>query len=252
MRMKMWLAGALAAVLLVAAGCGSKKADQAAAPVQPGSQQVQGSPAAQAGQPAQSNPAAQTNPPAPASQPVQGSPAAQTVSYAIVKAQSTTSYSVHEKFLQQNLPGVAVGKTSEVTGNLVLSGGAFASSTVTVDLRTLKSDKAQRDRVLHGEALETDKYQFAEFTVTGVEGAAPAFADGQAVPFKLAGKLKLHGVEKPVVWDAKATLSGGTITLDGTVQFKMQDFNITPPNRLNVIAVDDNVQLDVHLTAIKS
>ncbi|HEY3365643.1 MAG TPA: YceI family protein [Symbiobacteriaceae bacterium] len=227
MHVKMWLAVAMAAALLAVAGCGGGGASNtktAAAPT----------PAPQG-----------TEQPAPAGKPAQGS------RYAVVPEESATSYSVHEQFLQRNLAQVAVGKTSVIKGDLVLDGGSFKPSTVTVDMRTLQSPESKRDQVLHGEALESDKFPMAEFNIIGVEGTAPTLAAGGPVPFKLTGTMKLHGVEKPVTFDSKAQLQGDTLTLDGTVQFKMPEFGIKPPNRLNIISVDENVQLDVHLTAKK-
>jgi polyisoprenoid-binding protein YceI len=222
MKGKLILAGLLVAALV--AGCGgSKKADQPAAPV--------------------------TAQPQPGQPVTQGGTADGT--YTIVSADSTASYSVHEKFLQQNLPGIAVGKTSAVAGSLVFSAGAVKPSQVTVDVSTLKSDKGQRDQVIKNQGLESSKYPQAEFSITGVEGTVPAIA-GQEVAFKLKGNLKIHGTEKPVVWDAKAHTEGNKLFLTGTIQFKMDQFGITPPSKLGIIEVDDNVQLDVTLVGQKS
>lgn|GEM_PF-1952733 len=171
--------------------------------------------------------------------------------YQVVPGESTASYSVQEKFLDRNLDVVAVGTTSNITGELILDKGLFQSSTVVVDLQSLKSDQPRRDQKLRTTALETDKYPTAEFRVTGIAGAAPALADGQEVAFKLEGIMNLHGVEKPWTWDAKGVVEGDTLKLTATTKFNMAEFNIDPPNVLNLISVDDQVQLDVSLVARK-
>lgn len=171
--------------------------------------------------------------------------------YAIVAQESVASYSVREKFLKENLDATAVGKTSSIQGELVLDGGAIQPSTVRVDLTTLKSDKSMRDNKLKSIGLETEKYPTAEFTITGAEGQAPVLTEGKEVAFKLAGSMKLHGTEKPLVFDAKALLQGDTVKVSATTQFKMELFNIQPPNILNLISVDDNVKLDIQVVGKK-
>lgn len=242
MTRKVIAAGLLSMTLALMAGCGGAKNAGDSTQTKPPAE-------AEQTQPGQSQPSPpQTGQP----QTGQNEPAAAGTQYQIVGAESTASYSVHEQFLDQNVNGTAVGKTAGITGALVLDGGKLQPSTVKVDLQALKSDKAQRDKRLKTQGLEIDKYPTAEFTITGAEGAAPTFADGQEVAFKLAGKLKLHGTEKPVVWDAKGKLEGGSFHLTGLIKFKMGEFNIEPPNVLNLISVDDNVQLDVDLMAKQS
>jgi polyisoprenoid-binding protein YceI len=226
MTRKMVAAAVLASALALLAGCGGK-APQQAQPVQA------------------SQPAPQQVQPVQASQPAQvGGP------YQIVAAESHAQYSVHEKFLDKNLPNVAVGKTTALQGALVLADGKLQPSTVTVDVSTLKSDSDKRDGRVKKQALETDKFPTAEFTITGVDGVQ-AFPEGQEVSLKLAGKLKIHGVEKPWTWDAKGLMQGGTFKLTATTSFKMSEFGITPPNIINLIAVDDSAQLDVAIVAKK-
>lgn len=219
MKGKLLLVGLLAAAVM--AGCGGKKDEStpAAAPQQ------------------------QSNTPAPAGNAADGK-------FTVVQAESNAQYSVKEVFLADSLNNTAVGKTNVITGDLVLSKGVIQPSKIVVDVTTLKSDKPQRDNKIKTTGLETDKFKTAEFSITGVEGTAPAIGATEA-SFKLKGKLLVHGVEKDVVWDAKWKLDGDKVKLDATVTFTMADFNITPPNILNMIKVDENVQLDVSLVAKK-
>ncbi|HWI66728.1 MAG TPA: YceI family protein [Symbiobacteriaceae bacterium] len=221
MKGKILLVGLLAAAVM--AGCGGKKEETK--PTTAPAQQ-------------------QTQTPAPGG-------AATTGKYTIVQAESNAQYSVKEVFITQSLNNTAVGKTNVITGDLVFDKGVIQASKIVVDVKSLKSDKAQRDDKIKTMGLETDKYGTAEFAITGVEGTAPAIGATEAA-FKLKGNLKVHGVEKPVVWDAKAKLEGDKVKLDATITFKMADFNIAPPNILNMIKVEEDVKLDVSLVGKKS
>jgi len=216
MKGKLLLVGLLATAVL--AGCSGKKAETepAAAPVQ-----QQNAPAAQSG-------------------------SAATGKYTIVQGESNAQYAVKETFLIQSLNSTAIGKTSAITGDLVFDKGAIQPSTIVVDVTKLKSDKEQRDGKLKGIGLQTDTFGTAQFAITGVEGTAPAIGANEA-NFKLKGNLTVHGVEKPVVWDAKAMLMGDKVMLNATITFKMADFGIEPPNILNTIKVEEDVKLDVSL-----
>lgn len=220
MQIKLFAVGLLAAALI--AGCGGARQDTPAA--------------------------------APQAAPAQGNAAkpGATGTYAVAGAESNAQYTVKEKFANQELTGSAVGKTSAITGELVLENGAIKPSKVTVDVKSLVSDKPKRDQELQKRGLESAKYATAEFSIIGVEGAAPVFTEGQEVAFKLKGALTLHGVEKQVVWDAKGKLEGDTLKLNATIHFVMADFRIEPPNVLGLLTVDENVQLDVSLVAKKS
>lgn len=179
-------------------------------------------------------------------------PAATGTKYAVVADQSLATYTVGEKFANRELPNDAVGSTSSFQGELILDGGLLKPSTVTVDLRTLKSDSSRRDSTLKTRGLETDKYPEAVFTLNGIEGADKIPADGKEVSFKLAGSMKIHGTEKPMVFDTKAKLQGDTFQLTSVVNFKMTDFGITPPSTAGMLTVKEEVKLEVKVTAKKN
>ncbi len=162
---------------------------------------------------------------------------------------STVSYTAHETFLQQNSPFTPVGKTSAVAGDLALSGGKFVGSRVTVDLRTLRSNDARRDRHIQQDPLQTGTYPNAVFAITGETGAAPAVTDGQAVSLQLSGNMTIHGTTRPMVWDAKAELEGGTLHLTGSTSFQLPDFGMQPPDIAGFVTVQPGIALSVDLTA---
>ena len=78
--------------------------------------------------------------------------------FTIVPEQTEASYQVQEKFLNRDLPNMALGKTNAVTGELQVSLDGKPSGKVTkitVDLRTLTSDQSRRDNRIRTQWLES-------------------------------------------------------------------------------------------------
>jgi Tol biopolymer transport system component/polyisoprenoid-binding protein YceI len=170
--------------------------------------------------------------------------------FRIVPEQTEASYEVREKFFERPLPNLAIGRTHSVTGafELNLDGKpAGRVVTMTVDLRTIRSDARNRDGAMR-EILETDKHPIAEFTSTSAQNLPDRYQEGQEVAFKLVGKLKIHGVERPAAFDVRGTLAGATVTGSATTVISMKDYGIDMPSFLG-LTVDDSVTLIVRFTA---
>lgn len=171
--------------------------------------------------------------------------------YLVVKGQSTAQYEVGEKFADVELPTNAIGVTSEVDGELILSeSGQLLRSLVKVDVRTLKSDKERRDMMV-GSALRVSQYQFAEYTLTGMAPDSSTVTAGNETTFKLKGNMKLVGTERPLEFDAKAKLDGDLLEVTATTTLKMSDFKIKPPSIMGFVNVNDEVKLTVKVVGKK-
>jgi polyisoprenoid-binding protein YceI len=237
------LAGALAA-------CGSSTSQPGAAPT---AAPAASAPTAQAAAPTA---AAADAPTAAADQPTAAAAssgaASGTRTFTIVPEQTEASYQVQEKFLNRDLPNMAVGKTNAVTGELQVSLDGKPSGKITkiaVDLRTLTSDQSRRDSRIRSQWLESDKYPFAEFTSTDVQGIPESYSEGQEVNLKLTGDMKIREVTKPVTFDVKGKLEGDTITGTATSKILMKDFGFDPPTVAGMLTVDDGVTLTINFTA---
>jgi polyisoprenoid-binding protein YceI len=95
------------------------------------------------------------------------------VTIVIVPEKSQARYRVREQLVGVNLPNDAVGATRAITGTIVgRPDGTIvsAASKFRVDLRTLKSDRDQRDNFLRRSTLETDRFPFAEFVPVQAPG----------------------------------------------------------------------------------
>lgn len=140
------------------------------------------------------------------------------------------------------------GNTRQVSGEMVVDqdGGTTVRMTVSVDLRTLKSDNALRDQHMHQNLLEIGRFPRATFTA-GEFRPAPG-ARKESGEGTLSGVLMLHGVERPVSLPIRFSMNGTTILGEGTLSVKLADFNMTPP-RLLGLKVRDQVTVQIHFVA---
>ncbi|MCA1668284.1 MAG: YceI family protein [Thermomicrobia bacterium] len=160
---------------------------------------------------------------------------------------------VNEKLANLPAPSDAVLTTNAIQGQLFLGADTkpVTGAKIMVDLRTLKSDKTQRDNYIRTNTLQADQFPLAEYVVTGVDGWTGPLTDGQQSTFKILGMMTIHGVTKPVTFDTTATMQGGAVTGTATTTFKFEDFGLTPPN-LTIVKANDTIKLDLNIVASKA
>lgn len=168
--------------------------------------------------------------------------------YSVVPDGTQADYRVREQLVRLSAPSDAVGKTSDVTGNIMITSDGTIDpqqSKLVVNLTSLHSDSGMRDRFIQGNTLETDQFPDAIFVPTAIQGlSTPLPASGQQ-SFKLLGNLTVHGVTKPVTFDVTAQAKGNDVTGQATTSFTFEDFGMTPPKAGAVLSVVDNVKLEV-------
>ena len=166
-------------------------------------------------------------------------------------------YRVREQLAQLSLPSDAIGKTSAVTGALVVnSDGTLVAgqSKFVVDLTSLQSDRSQRDHFVQGMLLETSQYPTAEFDPATVTGLPSPLPTSGAVNFQLAGNLIVHGVTRPTTWGVSSQIinSGQALTGTATTNFKFEDFSISQPHVSVVLSIVDNITLELDFHLVKA
>jgi polyisoprenoid-binding protein YceI len=249
---RIWMATLAVVFAGALAACGSSTSQPGAAPTAApaASAPTAASATAPATAPAATAPTAADAPTSAAAEPSAAAGNART--FTIVPEQTEASYQVQEKFLNRDLPNMALGKTNAVTGELQVSLDGKPSGKVTkitVDLRTLTSDQSRRDSRIRTQWLESEKYPFAEFTSTDAQGIPDSYTEGQEVSFKLVGDMKIRDVTKPVTFDVKGKLEGDTITGSATSNILMKDFGFDPPNVAGMLTVTDGVIVTINFTA---
>lgn len=172
--------------------------------------------------------------------------------FTIVPDQSEASYVVNEKFANIPVPNDAVGKTKDIQGQIAFGpdGRVADGGKITVNVKSLTSDRPQRDNYIRMNSLESNQYPDAVLIITGAEGLNGPLS-GTPANFKLTGQMTIHGVTKPLIFDTIATMTGDTINGTATVVFKMGDFNIMPP-QIAILTTSDVVKLQLQINAKKA
>lgn len=144
----------------------------------------------------------------------------------------------------------AVGRTPEVTGSLTISGTTITAVDVTADLATLQSDDDRRDGQLRRQGIETGTFPTSTFHLTTPIELAALPAEGETISLTATGELTLHGQTKTVEVPLQARLSGGVISVTGSIPMVFADYGIERPTSMLVLSIADagTMEFQLHFT----
>ena len=111
-------------------------------------------------------------------------------------------------------------------------------------LTSMRDDKVQ-------EALETDEFPTATFTLTGPVDLGSEAADGEAIAVTATGELTIHGVTQPVELAIEAQLVDGTVVLVATTELTFADHDVEVPSSPAVVSVDDHGILEAQILLVR-
>lgn len=143
------------------------------------------------------------------------------------------------------------GRTGAVTGTIVADPAKPAASSVaiTIDMSTLDTGVALRNKEMKDLYLHTGKFPAASFKSVSVSGPA-SIAVAAPADVNVTGDFTLHGVTKRMTFPVRVVLQQDG-RLHATTNFKvhMPDFGISVPHNI-LVTVEDNVpvKLDVWAT----
>ncbi len=147
----------------------------------------------------------------------------------------------------------AVGRSGAVTGSLVAEGNTVTAVDIVADLTELKSDRSARDRQMETQALETDTFPEASFSLTEPIEIPTVPADAsQVVELTAVGELTLHGVTRPIQLSLQGTVAGSSLVVVGSTEILMSDYDIEPPRAPIVASVDELAVMEVSLVFTRS
>lgn len=124
----------------------------------------------------------------------------------------------------------AVGRTSEVTGELTVDGTTITATEFVVDMTTVTSDESRRDGQFNGRIMETATFPTGTFTLTEPIELDAIPADLEEVTVTATGELTLHGVTNEVSVDLLTRRNGDTIEVNGTIPITFADYDIDNPS----------------------
>lgn len=201
--------------------------------------------------------AAPTDAPAATSAPTTAAPTqpaagSSKVTFKIVPGSKVT-YEVAETFLNQNNRlNVAVGVTTDISGEIYADKANPQQSTLgtfTVDVSKFVSDSGQRDNAIRGRWLESSKFPLAKFVPVKIENLPATYTDGQDYAFKISGNLTVREATKPVTFDLTARLTGDTLTGKASAVILLSDFGVGPISILGILNTEDQAKITFEFVA---
>lgn len=132
-------------------------------------------------------------------------------------------------------------KQDSLSGTFEVKDGKFLGTAV-LKLNALETGISLRDEHMKDRYLETTSYPTAQLTVDPV--AVVSGQDGNTYEGPFSGKLKLHGIEKPI--QGTLALTANPARASGAFNFsvELEDFGIETPSYLGI-----TVSKTVHVEA---
>lgn len=156
--------------------------------------------------------------------------------------------------VHEDLSGIgsttAVGRTGAVSGSMTIAGHSVTAAKFTVDLTTIRTDRAQRNGRVQ-QALETDRYPDAVFELTEPIQLPADAKSGREITVEAKGNLTIHATTRPVVIPLQAKLVGNTIVVVGSLDLTFSDFGVQAPRAPVVLSVDDHGTMELQLLLVK-
>jgi polyisoprenoid-binding protein YceI len=143
-----------------------------------------------------------------------------------VAAGSLAGFRVQETAL--DFSNDMVGRTSAVTGALVMSGGRLTSAAVRVDLTAVKVGGKTQPQF--AKSLGTARYPAATFTLTRPVTLSPAFASGATVRVTATGLLELNGASRQVTFTVSGRRDGTALQVAGSIPVTFSAWDIKGPS----------------------
>ncbi|MBP9821471.1 MAG: YceI family protein [Candidatus Pacebacteria bacterium] len=148
-------------------------------------------------------------------------------------------------------PFTAIGTTSNILGDIILSNAALGFGTIKVNARTFKTDSENRDGAIARMILKSEKpeNEWITFRTTGISGLPASAPMNRDLSFSMTGELTIAGVTKSVTFSTVMKITEAAITGTATTTLKRSDFNLTTPNIPFVASVDDSFPISVTIIA---
>lgn len=140
---------------------------------------------------------------------------------------SIAGFRVPESFLVQS--GTIVGRTSAVTGSLVISQNKVSSGSFHVNLTRLNVQVAGKQNTSIFQTLDTSHYPGATLTLTEPIVFASLPTNGQTISSHATVALAMHGITHTVTFRVMARSNGSVLETLGSVPVLVSDWGIKSP-----------------------
>ena len=126
---------------------------------------------------------------------------------------------------------VAVGRSGDVTGSILVDGGTIAGGDITVTTTTMESDIGARSNSIRT-AIQASEFPTATFSITTSTPIDTARLEaGETVAADIAGALTIAGTTSEAIVFAEATMvEPGLALIVGSANLTWADFGVQTPN----------------------
>lgn len=125
----------------------------------------------------------------------------------------------------------AVGRTSQVSGGVVISGTQITAADFTVDMASVKSDQGARDYQFRSFIMDTADHPHSSFHLTDPIALGTVPAVGRVVNEQATGELTLRGVEQPISFELSAErVSATQIDVTAEIPITFSEWHIPNPS----------------------
>jgi polyisoprenoid-binding protein YceI len=145
-----------------------------------------------------------------------------------VSSGSIVGYRVNEVLAGQ--AAVAVGRTSKVTGSLTINGSTVRAASFSVPMDTIKSNESERDVQFNGRIMETSTYPRGTLTLTTPIALDALPAAGVIRTYHATADLTLHGHTRKVTFPLTAERTAAGIDVSGSIPILFADWDISNPS----------------------
>jgi polyisoprenoid-binding protein YceI len=159
----------------------------------------------------------------------------------VITPASELGYRVKEILFGVSTEGV--GRTNEITGELVVEGTAVVDAAFEVDVASITSDDGRRDGQFRGRIMSTTDFPTATFVLTEPIELGTIPAEGEQIVASATGELTLRGVSNTVTFDVTAQRQDERIGVLGAIPVVFADHEIANPS-ISGITTEDNGLLE--------
>lgn len=160
----------------------------------------------------------------------------------VVSEGTEATFTVEEQLVRLPLPNDAVMRTTELSGEVHLDG---KPSVVSIDLQSLESDQAFRDRYVRTRMF--GEHPTGTFTVPDIGPLPEGLAAGEEVMTEVSGSLEIRGETFPIEFEIEARDDGEVLYVLGRTTFTWDQLNIPRPTAPTVASVEDDVRVEILL-----
>jgi polyisoprenoid-binding protein YceI len=138
---------------------------------------------------------------------------------------SRAGYRVREEFLGAG--NTMAGRTSAVTGKVVLDRNAVSSASFRVSLTTVTANGKTQPQL--AKILDTASFPDATVSLTKSVATGSGLVMNKTRTFKVTGLLTMHGITRPVTFDVYVRYTGSLLEAAGAIPVVFSGWDIHAP-----------------------